>query len=83
MPKTIWFINQFLEIKNWILLELKEAKLLLAVEKEKSSEKLNKIENELNKILNFINRISDDLNLNKNSKQEIGNLFRNIKRVLI
>ena len=78
--------NQRDKIKNdyeKLLLELKEAKLLLAVEKEKSSEKLNKIENELNKILNFINRISDDLNLNKNSKQEIGNLFRNIKRVLI
>lgn len=65
-----------------MLMELKESKFLLAIEKERYCEKLNKIENEFKNVLKVIKRVNDEVNVGEVGRQSIGGSIQCITRLL-
>lgn len=65
-----------------MLIELKEAKLTLAVEKEKNCEKLNKIENEFKKFGILMKNILEERNSVENIREKIFFLLRNTMKLI-
>ena len=65
-----------------MLMELKESKFLLAIEKERYCEKLNKIENEFKNVLKVIKRVNDEVNVGEMGRQSIGGSIQCITRLL-
>ena len=65
-----------------MLMELKESKFLLAIEKERYSEKLNKIENDFRNISKYLKKIIEDGNIGEAGRQIISGSMQSITKLL-